>query len=93
MSRTPAPDEPITLQEACEIYFRGRIGVPALLAETRRGTLETWKVGRTRLTNLSKIKAMEESKCLERAPALSCGSIEMDDQRRQKQAPHKLPSP
>lgn len=69
-----ADDEPITLKEACEIYFKGRVGVPALLAESRSGKLETWKVGRTRLTNLAKIKAMEEKKCLEQVPAPVFGS-------------------
>jgi hypothetical protein len=69
----PADDEPLTLPEACEIYFRGRVGVPALKAEHARKQLEMWKVGRTWFTTIAKLKAMETKKCLDEAPAQNSG--------------------
>ncbi len=71
---TLTDDEPITLHDACEIYFKGRIGVAALKVEWRRGNLEISKVGRTYFTTVSKLKAME-TKCRAEAPGLSSGSI------------------
>ena len=72
-TQADADDEPITLSEACEIYFKGRIGVAALKVEWHRGNLEISKVGRTYFTTIAKLKAMDV-KCRVEAPGRNSGS-------------------
>jgi hypothetical protein len=57
--REIAEDDPITLSEACDIVFRGRITEASLRAEERRGTLETFKIGRSIFTTRRDIRKME----------------------------------
>ncbi|HDA7318479.1 TPA: hypothetical protein O5T91_002291 [Staphylococcus aureus] len=58
----PEADDPITLQEACEIAFRGNITVSSLRVEARRGNLEVFRVGRRDFTTLNAIRDMRK-KC------------------------------
>jgi hypothetical protein len=64
----------ITLKDACEIFFGGRITVATLKAEHARGNLDMSKIGRCYWTTIAKLKDMEQ-KCRVEAPAQSCGSI------------------
>lgn len=57
---TLAPDDPITLQEACELAFRGNITVATLRVEARRGNLEIFRVGRRDFTTLNAIRDMRK---------------------------------
>ena len=57
-----ADDDPITLNEACDIIFGGAITEASLRAEERRGNLDTFKIGRTIFTTRRDIKEMEK-KC------------------------------
>lgn len=59
----PAPasigdDEPLTLSEACETLFRGRIKPATLRAEARRGRLVIERIGRTDFVTASGIREM-----------------------------------
>src|ERR1700759_4309264 len=69
---TPAEDDPITLQEACDIVFRGAIKVSTLRLEADRGNVEIFKVGRRQFTTLRSVREMRE-KC--RANPKGRGSI------------------
>ena len=55
-----APDDPITLQEACELAFRGNITVSSLRVEARRGNLDIFRVGRRDFTTLNAIREMRK---------------------------------
>jgi hypothetical protein len=57
-----AIDAPITLQDACEMVFRGSITPASLRAEQRRGNLSTFKIGRTIFTTLHDLREMQD-KC------------------------------
>src|SRR6267142_5078499 len=63
----------ITLKDACEIYFGGRVTVATLKAEHARGNLDMSKIGRSYWTTIAKLKRMDE-KCRVEAPAPSFGS-------------------
>jgi hypothetical protein len=52
-------DDPITLAEACEWFFRDRITPATLRAERNRGRLATMKIGRTEFTTRAAIKEMK----------------------------------
>jgi hypothetical protein len=71
---TLTDDTLITLKDACEIFFGGRVTVATLKAEHARGNLEMSKIGRSYFTTLAKLKAMD-AKCLVEAPARASGSI------------------
>jgi len=58
----PEPDDPITLQEACDLAFRGNITIASLRVEARRGNLEVFRVGRRDFTTLNAIRDMRK-KC------------------------------
>jgi hypothetical protein len=66
-------DTQITLKDACEIFFKGRIKVATLKAEHARGNLDMSKIGRSYFTTIGKLKEMEE-RCRVEAPAQSSGS-------------------
>lgn len=55
-------DDPITLQEACDLVFRGAITPWSLRAEAGRGNLKLIKVGRRQFTTLADVRRM----CLEK---------------------------
>jgi hypothetical protein len=56
-------DDPITLQEACILIYRGNIKPSSLKAKADAKKLTTFKVGRTIFTRKRHIREMEE--CLE----------------------------
>src|SRR6185312_5377630 len=70
----PPDDVLLTLKDACEIYFNGRITPATLRAENDRGNLRLSKIGRAYFTTLADLKSMRE-KCLVEAQAPSSGSI------------------
>lgn len=74
----PADDTLITLKDACEIFFGGKITVATLKAEHARGNLDMSKIGRAYFTTIGKLKQME-AKCRVEAPAPSSGSIRNEE--------------
>ena len=70
----PADDTLLTLKDACEIFFRGKVTVATLKAEHARGNLDMSKIGRCYWTTIAKLKEME-ARCRVEAPAQSSGSI------------------
>lgn len=66
-------DELLTLKDACEIFFRGKVTVATLKAEHARGNLDMSKIGRSYWTTIAKLKEMEE-KCRVEAPARASGT-------------------
>jgi hypothetical protein len=68
----------ITLKDACEMFFRGRITVAVLKAEHSKGNLEMSKIGRSYFTTLAKLKAME-AKCRVEAPDRDSGSTKSEE--------------
>ncbi|WP_051346204.1 hypothetical protein [Bradyrhizobium sp. th.b2] len=56
-------ETPITLQEACDLYFRGIITEVSLRAEHARGMLTIFRVGRQDFTTLRFVREMQERKC------------------------------
>lgn len=52
-------DTLITLKDACEIVFGGRVTPVTLKAEWRRGNLELSKIGRSYFTTPAKLKQMD----------------------------------
>ena len=66
--------EMLTLKDACEVFFGGRVSVATLKAEHGRGNLVMSKIGRAYFTTIAKLRDMEE-KCLVDHPAQSSGSI------------------
>ena len=57
MTSTPImDDDPITLQEACEIVFRGTVSVATLRSEAARGHLDIFRVGRQYFTTINSVR-------------------------------------
>ena len=69
----PHQDEPITLREAAETFFRGRIKVATLRAERKRGNLRTFKIGRQEFTTNAFLREM--IRCRVARQAQGSGSI------------------
>lgn len=69
-------DTLLTLKDACEIFFAGRITVASLKAEHARGNLDISKIGRTYFTTLAKLKEME-LKCRVEVPVQGSGSTKI----------------
>jgi hypothetical protein len=55
-------DEPITLAEACQHIFKGRITPDTLRAEAKRGRLEIERIGRQDFVTIAGIREMRK-KC------------------------------
>ena len=72
-------DTPITLKDACEIHFGGRISVATLKAEHARGNLDMSKIGRAYFTTIGKLREME-AKCRVEVPARASGSIRKEEE-------------
>lgn len=69
----PADDTLITLKDACEIFFGGKITVAVLKAEHAKGNLDLSKIGRSYWTTIAKLRDMD-AKCRVEAPARNSGS-------------------
>ena len=57
----PNEDDPVTLQEAVDIVYRGRIEVSTLRLMADRGHLEIFKVGRKWFTTLRSVREMKNT--------------------------------
>ena len=55
---TPGEDDPVTLEEACEIVFRGAIKVSTLRLEATKGNVDIFKVGRRQFTTLRSVRGL-----------------------------------
>lgn len=55
-------DDPITLQEACDIVFRGKITPWTLRSEAERGKINIFKIGKKQFTTLREARALCERK-------------------------------
>ncbi|WP_116654885.1 hypothetical protein [Pelagibacterium sediminicola] len=53
-------DTPLTLQEACDLIFRGNISPSTLRAESRRGRLVIERIGKRDFVTPSAIKEMRK---------------------------------
>src|SRR5712671_5364091 len=60
-------NDPITLREAAETFFRGRIKVASLRAERDRGNLTTFRIGRQEFTTNKFIREMIECRVARQA--------------------------
>lgn len=69
----PGDDTLITLKDACEIFFGGRVTVATLKAEHGKGNLDMSKIGRSYWTTITKLREME-AKCRVAVPARASGS-------------------
>lgn len=65
---TIGEDDPITLQEAVDMVFRGTVKVSTLRVEALRGNVEIFKVGRRHFTTLRSVRGMMD-KCREKRKA------------------------
>ncbi|WP_050385327.1 hypothetical protein [Bradyrhizobium pachyrhizi] len=63
-------ETPITLREACDLYFRGIITEVSLRAEHARGMLTIFRVGRQDFTTLRFVREMQDRKCREQNPKI-----------------------
>jgi hypothetical protein len=65
-------DDPVTLQEAVDIVYRGTIKVSTLRLEADRGNVEIFKVGRRQFTTLRSVREMKRNAAeIKRPEALS----------------------
>jgi hypothetical protein len=71
-------DDLITLKDASEIVFGGRISITTLKDQWRRGNLELSKIGRSYFASVADFKGLK-TKCLVEAPALASGSIRREE--------------
>lgn len=58
----PADTDPITLREASDLVFKGRVGVSALRTEAQRGKLSIFRIGGRDYTTIRDVREMVE-KC------------------------------
>jgi hypothetical protein len=63
-TREIGDDDPITLQEACDLIYRGNITQLSLLAKAKKKQLRIFKLGRTNFTTKRFIREMQEQ-CLD----------------------------
>src|SRR3954468_5256204 len=70
-------DELITLQEASQIVFGGRISPASLKAEWRKGHLDLSKIGRSYFAPVGDFKGLH-SRCLANRPARASGTIDRE---------------
>lgn len=54
----PGDEDPVTLQEACNIVYRGAIKVSTLKLEAGRGNVDIFRVGRRWFTTLRSVREM-----------------------------------
>lgn len=57
---TPSDDDPVTLQEACDIVYRGTIKVSTLRLMADRDQVQIFKVGRRWFTTLRSVREMKD---------------------------------
>lgn len=74
----PADDMLITLKDASEIVFGGRVSPATLKDQWRRGNLDLSKIGRSYFASVADFKGLK-TKCLVEAPARASGSIRNEE--------------
>lgn len=78
MNQTLADDAPLTLKEACDLFFRGRVTPATLRAENRRGTLRIMRIGRADFVTPSAVREMM-TKCQDQPKEQGSTSIQKTD--------------
>lgn len=73
-----ADDALLTLNEACEIYFRGKVSPSTLRAEAKRGKLVIERIGRKDFVTPAAIREMRE-KCRVQQSPRACGSSQKEN--------------
>jgi hypothetical protein len=71
-------DSLITLKDACEVIFEGRISPATLKDQWRRGNLELSKIGRSYFASVADFKGLK-AKCLVEAPARVSGTTRKEE--------------
>lgn len=71
-------DTLITLKDACEIVFGGRVSPATLKDQWRKGRLDLSKIGRSYFASVADFKGLK-IKCLVERPALASGSIKREE--------------
>ncbi|NTJ83626.1 hypothetical protein G6M50_38230 [Agrobacterium rhizogenes] len=66
-------DEPVTLAEACDVFFGGRLTKSALRTEARKGNLEILQIANKDFVTRRSIERMKE-KCLKKSDQPVSGS-------------------
>lgn len=74
----PADDELITLKEASEMVFRGRVSPETLKVQWRKGNLDLSKIGRSYFASVADFKALK-TKCLADPPAQASGQTRNEE--------------
>lgn len=69
-------DEPVTLAEACKLFFGGRLTKSALRTEARKGNLEIIQIANKDFVTRNAIERMKE-KCLKRNGPPVSGSAQI----------------
>jgi hypothetical protein len=57
-------DLPLTLRDACEMFFAGAVTPCTLRAEALRGNLRIFRIGRRDFTTMADLRAMREQCCV-----------------------------
>ena len=73
-----ADDALITLKDASEIVFGGRVSPATLIDQWKKGNLDLSKIGRSYFASVADFKGLK-TKCLADRPALASGSIEKEE--------------
>jgi hypothetical protein len=75
---TLADDDLITLKDACEVIFGGRVSPATLKDQWRKGNLDLSKIGRSYFASVADFKGLK-TKCLADRPARASGSIRKEE--------------
>jgi len=78
MSRAMTDDDLITLKDASEVIFGGKVSPATLKDQWRRGNLELSKIGRSYFASVADFKGLK-TKCLVEAPARDSGSTRSEE--------------
>src|SRR5947209_2881279 len=71
-------DDLITLKDASEILFGGRVSPATLKDQWRKGNLDLSKIGRSYFASVADFKGLK-AKCLADRPARASGSIKKEE--------------
>src|SRR5260370_42375811 len=71
-------DDLITLKDASEMLFGGKVSPATLKDQWRRGNLELSKIGRSYFASVADFKGLK-TKCLADRPARASGSIRKEE--------------
>jgi len=78
MSRALTDDDLITLKDASEVIFGGKVSPATLKDQWRRGNLDLSKIGRSYFASVADFKGLK-TKCLVEAPARDSGSTRSEE--------------